>query len=264
MAEEQRFKPSKRKLDKARKEGKLLKSKFLVQVAVITVVYLLLWTAIPQTWVAFKMLLEWVVTDRSADPLAALLVASRIVVRITGIVIGLGGLAALIASAAQVGIHVETAVLAPRIDRLNPVAGIKKIFSLAWREVAQLLFRGSILLAIAWIGLNSIVTRAALSFFAPNSSEVRFLGVSLGWMTGYLVLGFLALGGVDYLVRRRNFLREMSMSHQEVREERKNEEGDPFIAATRRSMHEALAMQDLIRRVRKSRVILVEKNSHTE
>ena len=67
------------------------------------------------------------------------------------------------------------------------------------------------------------------------------------------------LGVVDLLVQRKQFNRELSMSVDEVRREERETEGDPRHRAARRSIYEAQIMQDIVSRVRRSKVILVEK-----
>lgn len=67
------------------------------------------------------------------------------------------------------------------------------------------------------------------------------------------------LSGLDYWVRRRAFMRSVSMSAEELKQELKQDEGDPALKSYRRSLHEALALQDLARRIRTTRVIIVER-----
>jgi type III secretion protein U len=63
---------------------------------------------------------------------------------------------------------------------------------------------------------------------------------------------------LDLFLKRREYLTELSMSHDEMRRESKDEEGDPLVKSMRRSLHEQLLMQDLVKRVRKARVVVVE------
>jgi type III secretory pathway component EscU len=65
-------------------------------------------------------------------------------------------------------------------------------------------------------------------------------------------------GVVDYQIRRRRYHRELSMSHEELQRELREDEGDPVMKAHRRAVQEVLSMEELVSRVRKARVVVVE------
>jgi flagellar biosynthesis protein FlhB len=67
------------------------------------------------------------------------------------------------------------------------------------------------------------------------------------------------LAGLGYGVARWKFFRQHSMSLEEVREEYKQDEGDPHVKSARKHEHEALVMGEIERRVKKAKVIVVRK-----
>ena len=71
----------------------------------------------------------------------------------------------------------------------------------------------------------------------------------------------LFFGVLDFLVKRKEYLKELSMSHDEIRRETKDEEGDPLVKTMRRLQHEELLQRDLVARVRRSKVIVVERDA---
>ena len=70
-------------------------------------------------------------------------------------------------------------------------------------------------------------------------------------------LTVLAMAG--YGMARWRFFRQQSMSLEELREEFKQEEGDPHIRAARKHEHEMLVMGEIEKRVRQAKVIIVRK-----
>jgi type III secretion protein U len=54
-------------------------------------------------------------------------------------------------------------------------------------------------------------------------------------------------------------MRQQRMSFEEVREEYKENEGDPHLRAARRHEHQALAMAEIEKRVRSSKVLVIRK-----
>jgi flagellar biosynthesis protein FlhB len=55
---------------------------------------------------------------------------------------------------------------------------------------------------------------------------------------------------------KRRFKREQGMTHQEMKEEMKEDYGDPHVRSERRSLQEALLLETLPQRVKQSRVII--------
>ena len=68
-----------------------------------------------------------------------------------------------------------------------------------------------------------------------------------------------AFGVLDYLIHRKRFYSELSMSHEELKREQRDQDGDPFLRMTRRAEHEMLMQQDIVARVRRAKVLVVER-----
>jgi flagellar biosynthesis protein FlhB len=78
-------------------------------------------------------------------------------------------------------------------------------------------------------------------------------------LRGTVILGLLAIA--SYALVRWRFFARNKMSLEELREEYKQEEGDPHIRAARRHEHQMLAMGELEKRVRNAKVIVVRRAS---
>ena len=68
-------------------------------------------------------------------------------------------------------------------------------------------------------------------------------------------------GIADFGLKRRVFYRELSMSYDELKREVRDQEGDPHLKSARFAEHQSFLQQDLVARVRKSKVIIVERNN---
>jgi flagellar biosynthesis protein FlhB len=164
-----------------------------------------------------------------------------------------GGVALLV----QTGGVVASQRLAPKLDRLNPVAGLRSIFSTTRLfAVARALVAGAI---VGWLGWKGLRDHAV--DLARCSGRASWAGVVISDVAGALAwraaLVGLALGLVDVLVTRRAWLRRLRMSKDEVRREYKESEGDPQLKAAReRAYHELLA-QVTIANVRTASVVVV-------
>jgi flagellar biosynthesis protein FlhB len=157
----------------------------------------------------------------------------------------------------QVGWHVTSQPLAPKLDRLNPWAGLKRLFN-----ARNLMKTGlnSLKLALVVVVAALIVRRdlpeiAALPALglAPGMYKI---GLLAGELVAWLLAIFLALGLADYAFQRWRHLQDLRMTKQEVKDERRNVEGDPDVKARRFRMAREIAMQRIRHSVPKADVIV--------
>lgn len=258
MSAEKSFRPSARKLARSRKEGRVLRSGLVTQLAVLAAGFSLVEVCGGRIWVAPKMLLEYGLSNPSTALGEVLEAAKSTVVRSVTITVGICALAGILAEIAQVGFSFEGAVLAPRMERINPALGLKRIggsLIRAWEPLSRVV----LMVAVGTMTSLAVLPHLALS----DWSQISVVFSQGRWGLCTLARGLLAAAAIgaafDYLRRRREFYRELSMDHQEMREEHKELEGQPLVKALRRAMHESLAMQDVERRVRSAKVIIVRK-----
>lgn len=150
--------------------------------------------------------------------------------------------AALALSLVQVGFFMTTEPLVPKFSRLNPLEGVKKIFSIT----------GLVKLAVS-LSKIAIVATIALSFASAElghllqtvNYEPRVLFADLGTfmvsLAFRLAAALILLAMLDYGFQLWKFNQDIMMTKQEVRDEMKNMEGDPLIRQRRREAHRKLA-----------------------
>lgn len=257
MAEEKSLQPSKKKLEKMRKEGKVLKSPLVTQTASFLGCLAGLYGYGLFAMERNKTLLEYCWLHGYARPAVCGDGVVREVLVASLATLASALLAAIIAEVWQVGFRVQPALSAPRMNRLDATQGMRKVVG-GVKGVAGMLLRATLLLlTFGWLLLEAW-PGIVRSFFVVRS-EVPSL-ITLPWhfvLWGGAVL--LVCAVAEYAGRYRAFYKEASMSHQEMRQEYKDDEGDPHVRAQRRQMHESLLMQEMVKRVRRSNVIVVEK-----
>lgn len=158
---------------------------------------------------------------------------------------------------AQVGPLLTLAPLAPKLEKLNPLAGVKRMFSA--RTAVQLavnLAKLVLVCAVAYGSVMGVADRvllaATLEFpavFGLAWELVFNLGVRLG-----LVLLVIAL--FDYAYQKYRHEKDLKMSRQEVKEELKRMDGDPVLKRRRREVQMQLALQRIRRDVPKADVVV--------
>lgn len=171
--------------------------------------------------------------------------------------IGGTALAALLVSFLQVGLHFSAQPLNPDFQRLDPVKGAQRMFSM--RALVELL-KSSLKVAIVGSVCWGILSQAAPGLLATLAMEpldgaefARRLALKIAFSACGLLL-ILAL--LDYLYQRYEFEKSIKMSKQEVKEEFKNQEGDPLIKRRIREMGRKIAMSRMFEQLKQADAVI--------
>ncbi len=189
---------------------------------------------------------------------AALYQASFLLLRACAPALSGALLAAALAGLATSGWDPSSAVLVPRLARIDPLAGLRRIVS--WRmlgELARSALVGGLLLGVltagAWTLLPSVLrlpvvpAGGGLLLLAPEAARI--------WVRALLLA--VGLGALDLLLARRRHRRSLRMSRDEIRREHREQEGDPRHRAHRRAAHRQLLLSGRARGVKAASVVVV-------
>jgi len=159
--------------------------------------------------------------------------------------------------AIQSGMPLAVSRLAPRLDHLNPMNGLRRLLSLdsAVRTglgVLKMVFVAAVAYACIVGRIDTVLNAATL----PPETTFQLSGEVLFQVGLRLGLTLLILALLDYAYQRWNWWRNLKMTKQEVRDELKNMEGDPHVRQRRRQLQLRLAMQRINIDVPKSDVVV--------
>lgn len=168
------------------------------------------------------------------------------------------GLAALVSILAQRSLVVAPQKLAPKLSRLSPIANAKSKFGRAGlfefaKSAAKLTLYGLLLTVYLLRRLPEMLGSMHLS---PGMAMATMLRMSVEFLLVVVVISAL-LGAGDYLWQVFEHLRKNRMSHQELKEEFKQAEGDPHVKQQRRSRGMAIAMNSMLADVPEADVVIV-------
>ncbi|MBY0450608.1 MAG: flagellar biosynthesis protein FlhB [Cyanobacteria bacterium] len=126
----------------------------------------------------------------------------------------------------------------PKFEKINPLQGFKRIFSMrAVIEAAKAVLKMTIIAMAAYWLLNGHMSELmAMGKYDDLSRSVSILMTVLQEITVWSVVIFLVLGVADFFYQRYEFEKQMRMSKQEIKEERRNSDGDPMIKHRIRQM----------------------------
>jgi flagellar biosynthetic protein FlhB len=157
----------------------------------------------------------------------------------------------------QFGFLFTTKVLQPKLNRMDPIEGAKKILSLRSlvelvKSILKLTLLGGICFYILWSEKEQIMSLSKLSV----ESSLKFIAnltLKMGMMIAFILL-FLAL--LDYLYQRYEHEKNLKMSKQDIKDEHKKTEGDPLIKSKIRERQRQMAMRRMMSEVPKADVVI--------
>lgn len=256
MGEQKAFLPSRRKIEKARLDGTVLKSPMITQSSVIAGGLIGFLSGLRYFLVTGKMLLEW---PDIAQDMEVRAVVSAWIGPLFGItILSLVGAAALglLSEILQVGLRASPQVLAPRSERLDLFKGFVRIaqsIRTVWFDIVRYSA-----FAIGAYFVASRLMEPTIWFLQSDVSPLKVLSLFQSRLAPiWLVAGLVC--SLDYFSRRHRYLRDLSMSHDELRRESKDDEGDPHVRGRRRSLHEELMWEEITEKIKTSRVIIVAR-----
>ncbi|RMG40364.1 MAG: hypothetical protein D6719_11020 [Candidatus Dadabacteria bacterium] len=262
MAEEKSHKPTPERLKKARKEGKVLKSQLVTKAATTVAFGLCALYYFSSTWVSNKMLLEYIWTEGFLVPAQIFEIACEFLLDVTLLIFCVTAFTGVLAEVVQTGFWVEWSLLASKAERLNPIKGLGRIagsLKKAWLPALKLL-----ILVFCFLWFIPPLLRSVVFFTAAGLLSSRWMTVLVFGSFGLIALTLVVAAGIDYLIKRRDYFTKLSMSDDEIRREVKDLQGDPLQKSIRRALHQEYLSLDIVSRIRRARVIVVEKNDNNQ
>ena len=174
-----------------------------------------------------------------------------------------GVVVAIIVGFIQVGRIWTFEPFKPKFSKMNPLSGLKRIFS-----TQSLMDLG---LAILKIVLISFVVYNYLS----GREESLFLLYDIGLRQGIYIMGdiiiqmgirisfiYMIIAAVDLIYQRHKHHEEMKMTKQEVKDEMKNSEGDPQIKSKQRQRMREASMRRMMQQLPQADVVITNPSHY--
>lgn len=260
MAEEKTEEPTHKKTQENRKEGRIPRTPDLGGWASTLVAGLVLTWVIPHIGGSLRSLMVHamvVVDDPDPDRAVALLASGLWSALVISLLIG-GVLfvVMLISSVAQGGVHLASKAAQPKLKRLNPIEGFKRILGVkAWWEGLKVLLKTTVVALLVWRAVDDVME--SLGGLVPLHTGLTILGQSVAALMRDVAVVGLLLAGIDYLVQRRQMRKQTYMTKDEVKQENKSAEGDPHLKGARRSRQLSMSRNRMMAAVAEADVVVV-------
>lgn len=260
--------PTAKKLEDARKEGQVAKSKEIANGLGLLALFLLLKIMVGSIGTSFLESFSMVYNripvicklNGGTSPMGDISMLLRtVMLRLLIIllpVLLIGFAVAFVSDLFQVKWRPTSKPLQPKFSKLNPINGIKKIFSA--QSLVELVKSVAKILLIALVTYSYIKKKSGLLYALYDMSmmqAVNLIGETVIELGIRISAIYMIIAGADFMYQKYKFKNDMKMTKQEVKEEYKNAEGDPEIKgkikarmreASQRRMMQAIPKADVV------------------
>ncbi len=256
-----------KKLQDARKEGQVCKSRELDQAVSLVGLFLTLKVTSASMGNGFEELFSNIY-NKIPDTVATTQLtttavmsyfqhASLISLKLAGPFFAVGFMIAFLSNLVQVRWQVSTKPLMPRLDKFNPINGFKRMFSKdSLFELLKSIIKIVMISIIAYNAMKSHMDELFLLYSITLNQAIAEIGtivIDVGLKISYI---YIVIGAADYLYQRYKFNEDMKMTKQEVKDEMKNTEGDPQIKGKQRQRMQEASRRRMMQDVPKADVVI--------
>lgn len=253
--------PTPKKLRDARKKGQVPNSKDVTSTALLIVIFTYLWFASSNI---FDSLIDYIIApaklytqpfEKATETLiiTGLLLAIKIILPLLLLV----AITGVIGHVFQFGLLLAVESIQPNFSKLNPISKIQQIFSLKnlmefLKSAGKIIFLGFLLYFVIRDALDPLlkVPFIGLSGFFKLMPEI-LKKFAYNVIFAYVVVAFL-----DFIFQRRNHIKQLMMTKDEVKREYKEMEGDPTVKSKRKQLQRELLQGGPIQKTKKSSALI--------
>lgn len=261
MSSEKTLPPTSKKIRDAREEGQVVKSSELAAGVQLGVILMYLYILGEDIWQDLCHIL--ILTINTIDQPLSLAFSSFIsalgvfIFKDLAFMFLVLFIATVASFVGQVGFLFSGKAMMPKLDKLDIVKNIQNLFSL--KSVVELL-KNIVKMAVIGCVFYYLFHRYAPSLanmaYVNPVADMQVTLKIIFWLWGVLVLCYIIFFLADYAYQRYEVMKNLKMSHEEVKQEYKDSEGNQEIKQQRHSLHQQIQSGSLANVVKKSSAII--------
>ena len=260
MSEEKTEKPTPKKKKESKKEGQVPRTQELGGWAGLLVVGMALPALMGRELTALRELMVEAFTMPNGATVEAAMELLRdggMHVLFTLVILGSGIMVVGTAGAlAQGGFYLATKSLKPKLSKLDPIKGAKRIFGpQALWEGAKMLLKSSVLGIFLYMAVKAMMP--LIGGLVPIPVVISMVADTALTLIRNVAVAGLVMAAADYAMQRRKVGKQTRMTKHEVKQEHKNSEGDPLVKSAIRSRQLAAARNRMFQDIPEADVLLV-------
>ena len=262
-------KPTAKKLNDARNEGQVAKSREISNAFTLIGLFLLLKIAISflgdqflggyaDTYNRIPELIK--LTDgkiRSCDFSTLLLhMLMRMLIGMAPFLV-VGFILSFLADYLQVKWKVTTKPLQPKFSKMNPINGFKRIFSMnSLVELLKAILKIALISYVVYTTIRDKLQVIYLLFHMTlwqGIATAADIAISIGMKVSFV---YLIIAALDFAYQKHKFNKDQMMTKQEIKDEYKNAEGDPAIKGKQRQRMQEASRRRMMQDIPKADVVI--------
>lgn len=256
--QEKQFDPSPQRIQKAREEGNVFKSQETTAIGMLAVGFAVLVVGMPVAFATLRQLMAYVflgAAQTGFDYNTIPVVITDIGFRVAWLLLPFFGTLMVTAvgmNLFQSGINLTSKPVMPKGERISPLKGFKRLFSAqSVFTFLKAIVKVALVAPIAYVNVKKHLPEILMLHTQPLES---ILSVTTSWivvMLFQMLLAIAVLSAADFAYEKHRYKKNLKMSHQELKDEAKDTEGNPQVKGKRRELARALS-----RRIRLDHAVL--------
>lgn len=256
--------PMGRRLQEMQREGRVYFSSEVAQIATLAVAFLVATRIAPKLFAGLREILRTTLaslpqtTDLSTNNIGHWFVESLWHVGpFLLLLLFINSIVASLAVMIQTKWNIKASIIRFRFSALNPIAGMRRIFSPAgFFTTLKAIGKLALVLPIAYFAIRSSTQEAVMLPFRGIEGLLLFAGNGMTIVFWRLIAVFAVIAAIDYVYGKYRWHRQNNMTKQEVKDEHKNMEGDEATKRKMVSKGRARLVQKLASAVPKADVVI--------
>ena len=163
----------------------------------------------------------------------------------------------LAANIVQVGFKFSNEAISPKLSKLSPISGIKRLVSLkALVELAKSILKLLFIGTIAYILVKGELASFPLLVHQEVGQILVFIARVALKISFFVCLALVILAILDFIYQRWQYEQDLKMTKQEVKDEQKQTYGDPKVKSRIRSVQMEMARRRMMEAVPEADVVI--------
>lgn len=249
--------------EEARKKGEVAKSRELASIAVLSAGVIYLFFAVKGMSYRMGALIEQTFSripgwgDSGSHMMEFLIQSLENYLQLILPIMLLVFIVGLLVNILQTGIIWSVEPLAPKVSKIDPLQGLRRILSM--RSFMELGKSVAKIIVVGWAAFSTLkeeFPRLLPLIYQEGGEIMSFLGWASWKVTIRCCWVIAILAVLDYIYQRWEFEKKLRMTKQEVKDEFRQAEGDPQVKSRIRSIQREMARRRMMEEVPKADVII--------
>ncbi len=255
--------PTSKRLKQSREKGQVASSKDLVTILMMLGVIIYFYIKWDDMWQSFQIIVSES-TKLIGEPFipSLKLLTSMLYdrfVSILGPMLLIIVFTAIFAHLIQFGFIFSFEPIIPRLSKINPINGFKKLFSLKnFLEFFKSLLKICIISIAAYFVFKNQISDLIKVPQCKLECALPLLNDTIAKTVVLAIPVILLIAIIDIFVQRRIFLTSQRMTKEETKRERKEDTGDPTIVNQRKSLHKEIISEGIQETVQAATMIVFD------